>query len=356
MIEESSALDKRASLKAEKSSQNKAVSESDIGFFNRFVLSRFYPLSGAEKTEYMLRCEEILLQENKFQMEEIPVTIDGVTRTLEAFSKKSSLSNGETVVLFHANGMSGAEMHRQALFYLDLGYDVLLPTVGGYPGSPGVATCEASLYQDVEAIKCFLYQNGIRTVGYHGLSLGGALALQAAIYKNENAPLNTKFVVGDQTFTQGVEAAVNLTKNMKLGLFDTFVEKRVSTALKVGEEVVVEEGRTIFTDGFDNKKKVANLKLAGIPLIFIEAGKDEHMGIGRKRAGTYARTMSTVLHESASLLTSSVEEKSFLFRMEGEKHCASFTEDTAVEKGLWKAIVELPSGEHPEAKGEVVCL
>ena len=86
-----------------------------------------------------------------------------------------------------------------AQHYLEKGWNVLLPTMGGYPGSEPVdgGTSEASSYQDVEAIKIWLEkEKKVKTVGYHGVSIGGTLAFQAAAPEETNSSLKPAFLIG----------------------------------------------------------------------------------------------------------------------------------------------------------------
>ena len=55
----------------------------------------------------------------------------------------------------------------------------------------------------------FLQRQGVTAVGYHGISIGGTLAFQAATAETRATTVKTKFVVADQTFTKPADVAAN---------------------------------------------------------------------------------------------------------------------------------------------------
>lgn len=208
-----------------------------------------------------------------FRRIEIPVKIrEG---TLDAFEMLHPPGvERPTVVPFHGNAMKGLDMHELGLMYYRWGFNVLMPTMGGYPGSSDCKTTEASSIQDTEAVKAYLIEKQVKHVGYHGLSIGGTLAFQAAAVSSAaTEQIKALFVVADQTFTSAQDVFSNVVKNFNLKL--GAVAKGVAlAAVPPGDKTPIAENEWLQTDGLDNLSKVKKLKEKGIRLIAIEATQD----------------------------------------------------------------------------------
>lgn len=224
------------------------------------------------------------------ESKQIPVEIEGQqTRYLSAMHYEASTESKKnaTVVLFHGNAMVGSDMAGVARYYMSQGYDVLLPTMGGYPGSDtSIMTSEATTYQDVEAIKLYLQKEGVTKAGYHGVSIGGSLAFQAAAGET-SAKLETAFVVADKTFTTGADVAVNRVRNLLPGPLSLLGACATRLAMKAsgfpkGKDVKLPGGKMVQTDGLDNKAKASKLAKNNVPLLVLQGGKDDFMGMDRK--------------------------------------------------------------------------
>lgn len=232
----------------------------------------FYPISGMDypicKSNHTVK---------------IPVQDVSKTRELDArLYQHDPLHPRETIVLFHANAMTCDGMGMYARYYLDRGYDVLAPTLGGYAGSDfSVRTCEASTYRDLEGIKLYLDMLGVKKAGYHGFSIGGSLAFQAAAAPSQ-AKVETAFVVADQTFTTGMEVAANVVTNGGAGAIAPLARGTARAALPEGEKIIFSKKVSVTTDGLDNRKKAALMKKANIPLFVIKVTDDMMMGKGKR--------------------------------------------------------------------------
>lgn len=226
---------------------------------------------------------------------------------------KNGDPTGPTVVLFHGNGMTADDMVMPiGVWYREQGYNVLIPTMGGYPGSPGVKTSEISSYQDVEAVKKYLDNRGITEAGYHGLSIGGSLATQAAVGDTE-AKVKTKFIILDQTFTNAEAVASNTNGALGKGAAKAAFPKRkawISPTLQVQ------------TDGLDNASKVKKIKQQNIPMFTIGAECDRVMGRdfvrGRARDG-FANDLNKIRYETDE------ERQNHSSIINGGEHCFPFS-------------------------------
>ena len=187
--------------------------------------------------------------------------------------------NAPTVVIFHGNAMIGPETLDQAYIYAKAGYNVLMPTMGGYPGSEGVKTSEASSYEDVEAIKKYLFENGVEAAGYHGVSIGGTLAFQAAA-GDSNYSIKSLFVTADRTFASGKKVAERILGN-KFLLLKPFGKAGGKVGVPKGLQVNLGNNLVITTDGLDNIAKAKKLKDKDVTIIAIEAEDDQLMGKGK---------------------------------------------------------------------------
>lgn len=165
-----------------------------------------------------------------------------------------------TVVLFHHQSGTAANMRAEAEMYTQLGFCALAVTIGGYPGSPGVKTSEASICQDIEAIKQYLKKQGVTKVAWHGKSMGSGLALHAAADENPEG-LKTLFVVADKPY--------NSVKGVGSNVAGPFGKGFLKAGLPSKQSVELPGGRKIKTDGFNNLKKAKKLQEKEIPLFCI---------------------------------------------------------------------------------------
>jgi len=181
--------------------------------------------------------------------------------------------SGPTVVLLHPQFGDADFMFTQGPSeeYRKMGYNVLSVTIGGYPESPGTTTSEASVMQDMEAVKIFLHSKDVKEVGWHGYSMGSGLAFHAAGKQYED--LSTLFVVADKPF----DSVKGVAKNM-LGPLGSFAEGFMNAALPPGRRVELPGGRWATTDGLDNKGKAGMLRSTSIPVFCVEGRLDDMMG------------------------------------------------------------------------------
>ncbi len=196
-----------------------------------------------------------------------------------------------TVILFHAKDDETGKVASDVIgsFYRQQGYNTLAATMGGYAGSPGVTTSEKSIYQDIEAIKNWVFDMGVREVGYHAFCLGCGAALQAAVGETSDKAkqLKTRFVVLDQPYTT-IRA---IGKNFAGTLGDQVCRASCPSGL----EVELPGGLRTKTDGFDNIKKVSLLQGEDIPLLCFERSEDRWMR-SKDRSGLYKNFARDLLH------------------------------------------------------------
>lgn len=214
-------------------------------------------------------------------------------------------------------------MRREAEFYFNQGFDVLVPTMGGYPGTTKINPSEESTYQDVDAIKSFLADKGVKEAGYHGRSIGGTLAFRAATETDNprSKEIKTLFVVADQTFTEGGKvmhtAIGNTTK-----LSGSNIQKFANAKMPKGKTVQLPSGKIATTNGMDNKGRADALKEQGIPVIALAVQGDR------------------VMELNGTNLSKGLTEDCYEMKTVGEKqaqHCASFLD---ADEGAPRAFLE----------------
>lgn len=228
----------------------------------------------------------------------IPVDVRGGELDAIFYPGFCAAATDPVVVIFHGNGCTCEDMEHTGRWYSWQGYNVLMPTMGGYPGSPGVSTSEATSYQDVEAIKKYIESRGIKEAGYHGVSIGGTLAMQAAAGKSE-AKVKTLFAVADKTLNHAfgvVENVVNplmedirkhgstLANVVKFAI--PYIAKGVARMTFPERKVRLSNTLVIETDGLDNLRKAKLLRAKKIPLLAIKSSLDSLMGLNL-RDGRY---------------------------------------------------------------------
>ncbi len=103
-------------------------------------------------------------------------------REIDTVYIQSIIPTNKVAVLFHGNGMIAGSMVFYANYFHQLGFQVVLCTMGGYPGSQG-DTSESTCYFDVKAMydtaKQIQHENGGEDnskILFFGTSLGAALA------------------------------------------------------------------------------------------------------------------------------------------------------------------------------------
>ena len=164
-----------------------------------------------------------------------------------------------TMVVFHGNGGTGDDMCQTANYYKELGWNVVTVTMGGYPGSDeGLRTTEATTIQDTKAVLDHLKkEHGVTTIGVHGYSIGGSLAINATRLSPD-----VKLVVADRTFTTARNVGGNLVRNL-FGIVSKKVAPEGATKSVVG--TVFPKGKSvpgvsegIKTNGLNNIESVEN--------------------------------------------------------------------------------------------------
>lgn len=189
----------------------------------------------------------------------------------------------ETIVLFHGNGMIGEEMGDVAYVYKAQGKNVMMVTMGGYPGSDEhVATSEISSIQDVNAVLKYLEGQGVQSIGVHGHSIGGTLAMHATQLSDK-----VKYCCIDKSLDSARNVAANLISN--LGSMSVPLLKIIPKAIVRGvvasgfptnqpvPGVKNKDGSFYTTDGCDNLTKAG--KYNGV-LVTITGTLDHFMGYG----------------------------------------------------------------------------
>lgn len=166
-----------------------------------------------------------------------------------------------TVILTHGNAMTWDGFCPTARFYLEHGVNVLMYTMGGYPGSQGPkgGTTEASTYADQAAAVGYLKSFGIKDedIIAHGISLGASLAM-----------VTPQLAPGCNLVLEAPMESVTSSAKYILGRICgaiaswTFLKR----AFPVGRRVEVLNTRLI-TDGYDSVQKMEKMK-TGEVLVF----------------------------------------------------------------------------------------
>lgn len=180
-----------------------------------------------------------------------------------------------TMVIFGGNGCIGSQLREETDFYRNQGWDTLMVTLGGYPGSDsGTKTNEATTIQDIHAILRDLEKKKkVKTIGIHGHSIGCSVAMHATQLSDR-----VKCVILDKPFNNAVGVSENLLNNTAAAVPSWLVRTAMRAGMPAGEKVygVTDwEGKEYCTDGCDNVKKAGQYK--GI-LISIGGILDNYMG------------------------------------------------------------------------------
>lgn len=320
----------------------------DAALYTRMML---FPLTGNTLSSGKVFNLEDLPKEKREQHIEIPVNFKaGLERKLDAIHMVHPNKKGEpnssikTVVIYHPNYMTCEDMREIGNYYFNKGFNVLVPTIGGYPGSTGVIPSEESVCQDVEAVKLFLEAQGVKEVGYHGMSLGASLAIKSATNPTNAQKLQTSFVVSDQGFKSAVEVAENAVRNSAIGIRPIrWLGKAIMRiGLEKGKEIDLGKGVKLTLNGFDNVQSLQGFQ-KGTRFCTITAEKDKLTG--EKDGGD---------HADALLTAAGQEESRNRYILKDQGHASFFTSlkdesrQVAASLTLWLKMNDLIPQEEEE--------
>lgn len=266
---------------------------------------------------------------------EIPVAItDEEPRNLEAVYVTGPEKNRPLVVLFGGNLCNALGLEGTAIQYYDKGYNVLMVTRGGYLNTDTIATSEATMYQDVAAVKAYINSLGYPSAGYHGQSLGAVEATAAAVHK-DGVQLGTDFVVVDRAFTDAADSCERVAGNDLSRVFKPMGRAAGKTATPKGLRVQLPSGDTVTTDGMDNRRKLQILAETDIPVVCIMGENDAIMGAGDHN---FATDLNRAAGEKNAVITNIPETFEFfgMGTVVPDSHDADLSDDTM--KSIMEAI------------------
>lgn len=241
-----------------------------------------------------------------------------------------------TVVLSHGSGMTLYSMFKKAKAYQAQGYNVVVPTMGGsqytqnnppHDANNTVRTSELTIYQDVDGIMEYLRARGVQDVRWHGLSIGGVAAFQAALKYGAESPERVKdpssgnnyptvtHIVADQTLTNAGDVSANTASNV-LGL------RSAGRAVGQGAAPAGLSDGSHTTDGLDNLRKARVLSRSKVKLLVVEAEQDKLMGKKPKPDGNYEDNFARDLRNAR--YTSSDDQQGRVVILPGVGHLCEF--------------------------------
>lgn len=202
----------------------------------------------------------------------------------------------QTVLIFNPPEAVAEEMAEAALLFKKAGWNVMLVTLGGYPGSDQeVLTDEISVIQDVNAVLKLLDNIGVDNIGLYGPSISGTAASMHAI----NLSDKVKCFVPDRPFTSPTSLVGNTIKNfggigkiIPTGLAKALMSVTFPTEIPV-PGVTGKDGQPYKTDGFANVDKIANYHG-----IFRAIGADQDYLMGKdfeEKFGRYRSNFAEIL-------------------------------------------------------------
>ncbi len=204
-------------------------------------------------------------------------TDDG--RKIETMYIPHENATNKVAILHHNNGMTLGMMEFYAEYFNTLGFNVLLCTMGGYPGSEG-DTSETTCYFDVKAMYDAAQtvqrdqpdgQNNDKIL-FVGVSMGGALA---AIGGSEFPGTH---VLANVPFASVEDVASSYLRWVPKIMVNGLVDSVFPTGIKAGAYI---------TDGFNILEKVKRIEGG---YFAVQAGKDTMIPAdsGKKLANSYA--------------------------------------------------------------------
>jgi len=241
--------------------------------------------------------------------------------------------NKPTIVLSHGNDANLYSMYSIAEKYKEMGYSVLAYTAGGreYPqhnapddANNDFSTSELSLYEDVDGVMQCLHEKGIKKVAWHGYSMGGGTAMQAAYKYGKEAQTEehcalmkehpdmpeVTHVLGDKIFTSvGAVSATYAKKDVDL--------PNIGFAVGKGMTPEHHSNGIHTTDGLNNLRKRQALRSSGVSFLFVNAHDDMQTAEGTRFAQQLKHHDKELLdieggHHANPLSTKQAKIKEFL--------------------------------------------
>jgi len=224
----------------------------------------FFPLSSSFIARHFKISEETT--ESSPSTRKIPISVergDGKQHHIICHEMLSSKpQEAKTMILFSGNSMIGTDMQAAAQIYKEKGWNTIMVTMGGYPGSDSaIDTTEATTIQDVNAVLRYLEnERRVQEIGVHGFSIGCSLAMHATRLSDK-----VKVAILDKPFASVQKVAVTSVRNAlgqkvrQFHLLPTAVIRGlIAPSFPIGclvGGVRDKEGNPYRTDGFDNEAK-----------------------------------------------------------------------------------------------------
>ncbi len=274
---------------------------------NSLVLFLMYPLRGMSQQNYFNAVKidfnpynAVLSQLNAQQVSITVERGDGKAHAIDTVFIDTNYDHStKTMVLLPGNSALGPYMVQEASVYKSLGWNVMMMTYGGYPGSDeGLATTEATTIQDIHALIRALEAKGVDKIGLHGFSQGTSVAMHGTQLSQRIC-----FVALEMGYTSAPDVAANYIKNQRLEA--PFLKKipmasvrgLAARAVRAGRRVLGVKGlggNVYYTDSCDNLTKAAKYKG-----VFLTIGGDQDIIMGKHREeNKFLDNFATDLYEA----------------------------------------------------------
>lgn len=201
---------------------------------------------------------KVLTEQNikVFHAKEIKITTQD-HRSLSATWIPSPKEFNKTAIIFHGNGVTHNCSFHIAEMYHTMEWNVLMVTMGGYPGSEqNVPISEQTNTYDALAAADYLLNKGVQPTEIlsHGTSLGGSLATAVGVL------IPGSHVITDQTFTKFSDVAKNQVSCQPLKIIAEEIAKcSLPEGIKFRATVLGKE-QILETDGLNNLARVARIQ------------------------------------------------------------------------------------------------
>ena len=244
----------------------------------------FYPLFLPDRITTFHRTDQQLVDRYPKLLKSTNIDVergDGKKHSISCVELLPILPERKTMVLFAGNCMLGTDMSPVGLDYQKKGWNVLMVTMGGYPGSDqGLDTSEESTIQDVHAVIREIERRNVADIGVHGFSIGSTLAMHATQMSDR-----VHVAVLDKPLASAQKVAVTMVSNtlrkqeLPFHLLPTAVIRgAIAPSFPIHKRVggvCDKKGDPYYTDGLDNEEKAQ--KFTGT-LLCIGGAQDSMMG------------------------------------------------------------------------------
>ena len=181
---------------------------------------------------------------------------------LHAYVVKQSENTNKWAIVVHGYGGEGKLMSSKAMYFYDMGYNVLIPDLRGHGKSEGdyIGMGWDDRFDIISWINHIIKSDPNAEIVLHGTSMGAATVLMTS---GENLPSNVKAIVSDCAYTSAWDIFnYELKTYLNIGSFPIMNFSNLVTRVKAGYSL-------------KDASAIKQVKKTKIPILYIHGDSDK---------------------------------------------------------------------------------